>query len=185
MSHQAMSLISKMNLAQWYGISLAGMLGIILFHHLTRFLPFLYRRTWYFSTKYVAYPLVWPRMCGSTTRMQALFLLLYVVWNVIFLVIDVHQNRIVLVQSVQKYSTRLGIMASINMIPLFLGGRTSSLADGLGVPLHAYYLVHHWVGRVVVFQGLLHAILVLGSGTTDVSIASGITVGIAFLECRF
>ena len=58
---------------------------------------------------------------------------------------------------------RSGMLASINMIPLFAGGRTSSLVDFLGVPLNDHRLAHHWIGRVAVAQGLLHTVLALVS----------------------
>lgn len=41
---------------------------------------------------------------------------------------------------------RSGSLASINMVPLFFGGRTSLLADWAGLSLHAYYTMHHWAG---------------------------------------
>ena len=49
---------------------------------------------------------------------------------------------------------RSGSLASINMVPLFVGGRTSLLADWAGVSLHAYYTMHHWAGWMVVAQGV-------------------------------
>ncbi|CZR64892.1 uncharacterized protein PAC_14792 [Phialocephala subalpina] len=54
-------------------------------------------------------------------------------------------------------------MSSINMVPLFLGGRTSFIADRLGIPLHVYYLAHHWIGRMAVFEGILHTALAFTS----------------------
>ncbi|KAG9229646.1 hypothetical protein BJ875DRAFT_386916, partial [Amylocarpus encephaloides] len=38
---------------------------------------------------------------------------------------------------------RSGTMASINLIPLFLGGRTNVLTNFLGITLHSYYLAHY------------------------------------------
>ncbi|KAI9774702.1 MAG: hypothetical protein M1839_001663 [Geoglossum umbratile] len=68
-------------------------------------------------------------------------------------------------------------MASVNMMPLFLGGRTSSLVNSIGIPLHTHYLVHHWIGRIAVMQGLLHASLaILSSNIVVKHSASGITV---------
>lgn len=49
-------------------------------------------------------------------------------------------------------------LAIINMVPLFLGGRTNIGADFLGVSLSIYQLTHHWLGRVVVLQSVLHCV---------------------------
>jgi hypothetical protein len=75
---------------------------------------------------------------------------------------------------------RSGMMASVNMIPLFLGGRTNPLVDGLGVPLHVYYLVHHWVGRMVILQSFIHAILAISSQKwrLDAPTISGVVVSL-------
>jgi hypothetical protein len=72
-----------------------------------------------------------------------------------------------------------GLMDSINLIPLFLGGRTNVLANYVGISLHTYYIAHHWLGRLVIFQSLLHVALVIASGkpwTFDSSQISGISV---------
>jgi predicted ferric reductase len=53
-------------------------------------------------------------------------------------------------------ATRAGALAMVNLIPLFLGGRTNTLSNFLNVPLQTYYLIHHWVGRMAVLQALLH-----------------------------
>ncbi|KAJ9130127.1 hypothetical protein NKR23_g12343 [Pleurostoma richardsiae] len=53
------------------------------------------------------------------------------------------------------------MMAVMNATPLFLGGRTNPLVDRIGIARHTYYLAHHWIGRVVVVEGLLHAGLAL------------------------
>lgn len=75
------------------------------------------------------------------------------VWSYIFL------NGFCMGLSIKNHSDliiRLGTMTSINVIPLFLGSRTSLVADFLGFSLHTYYLTHHWIGRVVIIQNLLH-----------------------------
>ncbi|ESZ90807.1 hypothetical protein SBOR_8812 [Sclerotinia borealis F-4128] len=75
--------------------------------------------------------------------------------------------------------SRAGIMASVNLIPLFLGGWTNALANFIGISIHSYYIAHHWIGRVVIVQSLLHVALVLAAGqlwTFNSSQISGISV---------
>jgi predicted ferric reductase len=49
------------------------------------------------------------------------------------------------------------LAASINLIPLLLGGRTSRVADVIGVSRPVYYAAHHWIGRTAIAEGLVHA----------------------------
>ena len=49
------------------------------------------------------------------------------------------------------------LAASINLIPLLLGGRTSRVADVIGVSRPAYYVAHYWIGRTAIIEGLVHA----------------------------
>ncbi|CAJ2505628.1 Uu.00g130220.m01.CDS01 [Anthostomella pinea] len=64
------------------------------------------------------------------------------------------------------------------MAPLFLGGRTNPLADFLRVPLSTYYLCHHWVGRIAILEGLIHAAFSLRRSRSDhVTISGYIAVG--------
>lgn len=59
------------------------------------------------------------------------------------------------------YDLRYGLanILLINLIPLFLGGRTNVEADFLSIPRHTYRLAHHWIGRVFIIQSLVHSIL--------------------------
>ncbi|KAH0545347.1 hypothetical protein FGG08_000646 [Glutinoglossum americanum] len=109
---------------------------------------------------------------------QAIVLLAYVVVNGICMGIGVRNTKDLMLRS--------GMMASVNIVPLFLGGRTSFLANGIGIPLHTYYLAHHWVGRTAIIQGLLHASLaILSSNTVGKHIISGLVVASTFALILF
>jgi hypothetical protein len=74
---------------------------------------------------------------------------------------------------------RSGMMSSVNMIPLFFGGRTSILADKLGLPFNSYYFIHQWVGMMAILEGALHAILAfISRDHENHSKASGIVVSL-------
>ncbi|KAJ8062059.1 hypothetical protein OCU04_009838 [Sclerotinia nivalis] len=82
------------------------------------------------------------------------------------------------VKTTSDVISRAGIMASVNLIPLFLGGRTNALANFIGISIHSYYIAHHWIGRVVIIQSLLHVTFVLAAGqpwTFNSSQISGIS----------
>ncbi|KFY48402.1 hypothetical protein V495_01368 [Pseudogymnoascus sp. VKM F-4514 (FW-929)] len=56
------------------------------------------------------------------------------------------------------------------------------MVDILGVSVHSYYLAHHWIGRVVVVQGLIHAGLVMSkvkTSTFDATQVSGLSAASA------
>jgi len=58
------------------------------------------------------------------------------------------------------------------------------LANLLGISLHTYYLAHHWIGRVVIVQSLIHVGLVISSRkpwTIDSIQITGITVSLSLV----
>lgn len=69
-------------------------------------------------------------------------------------------NGVGLVHRYDGISDLAAMIAAVNLIPLFLGGRTNYLAEFLNIPLHTYYLVDHWVGRMVVIEALIQVIIV-------------------------
>lgn len=62
-------------------------------------------------------------------------------------------------------SQNIAKLAIVNLLPLFLGGRTSFQADYLGVSLPVYQSAHHWVARVFTVQALLHCGLYFSRAT--------------------
>ena len=162
-----------MEVSQYYAASLGGALLIFsVFHGLDSFGHKIYDCLAYGISKCMVYPLVIQRRYwASITVAHAIFLLAYAITNGVCMGIAVKNSKDLMVRS--------GMMAMINLVPLFLGGRTSALADRLlGIPLHTYYIAHHWIGRVAVIQGVLHAILALTSNNAvDMRAISGIIVG--------
>ena len=73
-------------------------------------------------------------------------------------------------------ATTAARLATINATPLFLGGRTNPLADFAGVPLSTYYIFHHFIGRIVIAEGLLHSALALQRSRPDQATTSGYIV---------
>ncbi|KAK7179080.1 ferric reductase like transmembrane component [Paraphaeosphaeria sporulosa] len=56
-----------------------------------------------------------------------------------------------------EIAKRCGTLFIINVIPLYLGGRTNYIADKiLRLQLNEYALLHRWMGRICVAQGLVH-----------------------------
>jgi hypothetical protein len=52
--------------------------------------------------------------------------------------------------------SRIGILSTINLIPLLVGTRTMS--DLLGITLRSQLLMHRWIGIVATSQAVWHAV---------------------------
>jgi hypothetical protein len=91
-------------------------------------------------------------------RAQMLFLIGYVAASVVLTVIDINWSD----PSAKIYSllvSRTGMMAIMNMIPLFLlAGRNNPLIQLTGITFDTYNLIHRWLGRIVVIEAILHGV---------------------------
>ncbi len=56
---------------------------------------------------------------------------------------------------------RAAIVASINLAPFFVGGRTNPIATKFGVSYISYYIAHHWMGRVAAAEAFIHGVVIL------------------------
>ena len=115
-----------------------------------------------FLRKQLIYTLVVRRQNGSSnvTVISAICMLVFVVGNAIASFVGI-QTRIQLAE-------RLAALFSINLVPLYLGGRSNFLVDRiLGLPLHQIGLSHRWIGRVCATQGITHALLRMYLHPTD------------------
>jgi hypothetical protein len=55
-----------------------------------------------------------------------------------------------------------GTLAVANLVPLvILAGRNNPLISLLGIPFDTFNLVHRWIGRIIVAEGIIHAVSVL------------------------
>ena len=147
-----------MSITFWYAISIAALYTLFLVQviYLIFFRHFYPQLRCVFS-KYIGYALLTPRRnWGRVTRGEGLSIALYIILNGFSMGLGIHTYNDLLI--------RASTMASINMVPLFFGGRTSIIAEFLGFSLHSYYLAHIWIGCVVILQSSIHVILVIGRG---------------------
>lgn len=90
------------------------------------------------------------------TRLQLLFLLSYLGTNVAFCVVSIHWSQ-PFVTVARELRNRTGILAIVNMVPLFvLATRNNPLIKTLKISFDTYNLLHRWFGRIVVLQTLAH-----------------------------
>lgn len=103
------------------------------------------------------------------SRPQAFFLVGYIGMNVALSVVHLpwSANR----HEIATYlRNRTGVLAVMNMIPLFLfAGRNNPLIWMLDISFDSYNLMHRWIGRTVVLQALAHTL----AWTVDAVMSSG------------
>ncbi|CAI6085979.1 unnamed protein product [Clonostachys chloroleuca] len=93
------------------------------------------------------------------TRLQFLLILAYLAINVAFVGIEVQPPHNRWDQLAAVVRDRLGVLATVNMIPLFLlAFRNNPLVYLLGIPFDTYILMHRWLGRIVAIEALGHTI---------------------------
>jgi hypothetical protein len=157
-----------------YAVSVASIFAVLVIGWVSRCAsPYIPRlRFWALNCIYPL--LIRRRKWTSVTYIEFVLLGAYISMNGICMGLGTHGTS--------DRMLRSGLMSSINTVPLFLGGRTNVLVDGFGIPLHTYYLAHHWVGRMAVMQVLLHVGLAISSRqwTLDTVTISGVVVGLSY-----
>ncbi|KAH7033980.1 hypothetical protein B0J12DRAFT_766323 [Macrophomina phaseolina] len=77
---------------------------------------------------------------------------------------------------------RLGMLCLINLVPLYVGGRTSYVIDhALGMSLDRYLLLHRWIGRVCLLYAAGHGI---SHSVRDAGNLSGMNIAVSFNYSR-
>jgi predicted ferric reductase len=111
-----------------------------------------------FSTfsKCFIYTLLYRRLNGSSdiTVLSAILLSLLLAGNVIASVLRFSDRH--------DFSLRLARLSLTNMVILYFGGRTNMIVDKIFRLSHTeYHLLHRWLGRIAVVEGILHGFLEL------------------------
>ena len=115
-----------MPVVKWYSRILAGVPGVLILIQLYPLACSLYWLAKFVLLRYLAYPLAVNRQYwSSVTNLQVLLLSIYLAANGLCMGLGV--------KTALDLTVRSGTMTSINMVPLFFGGRTSFIADRLGV----------------------------------------------------
>jgi hypothetical protein len=138
-----------------YALSYASAMGFLVVWRFSQYFTIQARQHIYsFYSKWALYSVVHPRQNGTTdvTIMASCIILVFVVANVIGAVLGV--------QSRADLSTRLARMCVTNIIVLFFGGRSNFLVDRIfRLSSTEYYLLHRWIGRITLVEGLTHGTL--------------------------
>jgi hypothetical protein len=138
-----------------YALSYASAIGLLMAWRLSQFIT-IHAREHIFSfySKWLLYTVVYPRFNGSTdvTMMAGSIIVLFVVANVVGSVLGV--------QSRSDLTARLARMCVTNLVVLYIGGRSNFLVDKIfRLSNSEYYLLHRWIGRITIVEGLTHGTL--------------------------
>ncbi|KAK3692804.1 ferric reductase like transmembrane component-domain-containing protein [Podospora appendiculata] len=97
------------------------------------------------------------------TRLQLVFLAGYFATNIAFCVMTIDFSQpFAAVSSLVR--NRTGILATVNMVPLFLmAGRNNPLITLLGISFDTFNLLHRWMGRIVALEALAHTLAFLSN----------------------
>jgi hypothetical protein len=143
----------KINLI--YLISLAAAFGLLLFWKVYRLLDVVTRRTIIqYARKKLLYTLIYRRRASSdNVNVLSLFnICLILAANVTACGLKINNRA--------ELAKRCGSLFLVNLIPLLLGGQRSFLTDRfLHLQSSEQSLLHRWMGRVCVAQGLVHGIV--------------------------
>ncbi|KAK4206564.1 hypothetical protein QBC37DRAFT_300548 [Rhypophila decipiens] len=121
------------------------------------------------TLRFLIYPLVIQRSTwNSVTLFQALIVMTYVGTN------------LALIFYYKSDFPKVANLFSLNLVPLFIAG---PVADYLDIPLQTYHLAHHWIGRLAIIQGFVHAVATYIDGRSETSQqATGAALGLSLLS---
>jgi hypothetical protein len=138
-----------------YVIAYGSAIGLLLGWRLSHFLTTQAReRIFSTFTKWAVYTLITRRPNGSSdvTIMTGSIILLLFIANVV--------GSALSVQTQDEVSLRLARLSVTNLVILYLGGSSNVVLDKVfRLSLTEHQLLHRWVGRVTVVEGLTHGIL--------------------------
>lgn len=138
-----------------YSVFLGGLASLVPLLRLGTFVWHRGRPFFVLVSRRVRYPLlIQRRYWMSMTWFECAILLVVLGGNLFALFYAVPEAPV-------SFGRRAAVVATINMVPLFLGGRTNLVVDFLRIPLSTYYIFHHWIGRIAIIQCMLHSAIVL------------------------
>lgn len=147
-----------MDTLQLYACILGGVFALLFLVHAMKTT---YRVNDMFETflaQHLTYPLVFSHqsLIGPWTRAALVLKVLYVAANLFFLL---YRSS-----TIESVGQKAGVMASINMTPLYLSFHHGAMAGYLGISLSMYRSIHHDTALVTVSLSAFHMTVMLLKG---------------------
>ncbi|KAI9767639.1 MAG: hypothetical protein M1840_005510 [Geoglossum simile] len=139
-----------MDITQWYAVALGGLVAVsVISYLLLSIIRIAHTYTTIYFLKYLFYPQVHRYIRGKTTRFDAVLIVAFLVGNILCTTIGV--------KDIPSFTRRTGLMSTINLMPLSLGGHLNLVASRCGITFEDYSRIHRWLGWVAIAEGLVHA----------------------------
>jgi hypothetical protein len=154
---------------QWYAIAFAVIATLVFCHYATiKIVDLIDSYVAFHFRKYIFYHRVPKLLWLSSTAnwFHVLLILIYLVGNALCLSIRFTSREQLMQQA--------GLLSTVNLIPLALGGHMNIFANRISLQTDTYNRIHRWVARVVVIEGLLHGVLALTSQAPKIQSSSQI-----------
>ena len=167
-----------MDITQWYAVALGAIAAACILFSMSRVMIKLshtygsfYFLKWVFYPEIVSY-LRWSntitqilRYLGgsdTTTPFDAVLAMGFVVGNILCITTGDTSGLI----------ERTGLMATVNLVPLALGGRMNVIGSYCGVGLGGFRRIHRLLGRVAIIEGSVHSIMAARSRKLELHVPS-------------
>jgi hypothetical protein len=140
-----------MDIVAWYAITLGGLIAFYVAAYAVLFISNIFKRVGrLYFLKYLFYPQIpqYLRASRKTTWFDILVIIAFLSANAFALRIGVTDTP--------GFIKRSGLLSTVHIIPLFLGGQMNIIASRCGVSLGVYTRMHRWLGRVAIAEGILH-----------------------------
>jgi hypothetical protein len=163
-----------MNITQWYGIALGGLLiSSVIFFMISSIVKLVRKYATFYFWKHILYPQIHPFFRGpnKTTRLDVIIVFGFIMGNILCITIKPKNSS--------DLANRAALASTINLIPLFSGGRMNSIASRCGVRYETLSRMHRWLGRVGIVESVIHASIAY-EGRKDIHASSqiaGLIVG--------
>ncbi|KAH8805397.1 ferric reductase like transmembrane component-domain-containing protein [Xylogone sp. PMI_703] len=122
------------------------------------------------------------------TRMQFAWIVGYILTNVVCCVVDIFWDLKPEFVFYDMIRNRCGSLAVFNLVPLFLtAGRNNPFIYLLGVSFDTFNLAHKWIGRIVVLEVIVHAVLfyIADGDLVGYHVAANDVWHMTYLTCGF
>jgi hypothetical protein len=138
-----------------YAISYVSFVALLLGWRLSQRLGTQVRkRAWSLFLKWMIYTVTTRRWSSSTDMSILAFFVILILYlsNIV--------GSILAVQDRTQFSLRLARLCMTNLVALYLGVRGNVIIDrAFRLSYSEYHLLHRWIGRLTVVEGLIHGIL--------------------------
>jgi hypothetical protein len=139
------------NTAEWYAVSIGGSVALSIISCIFLWLAGCLRMYGkFYFLKHLLYPQLPKFIPGrqQATRFDLLVFVAFLVGNILSMTINIRSKT--------DFLSRSAMTCIINLIPLALGAQMNIIASYCGIKLSTYSRIHRWLGRVTIFEGLIH-----------------------------